>query len=295
VEPKTWSSSDDSYGRRVTRNKKKQQRPSSGERQPIPHLGGTTFPTYLPYGYPSGVAPPFSGPYSPYPGTLPQYPYAYPGLIPQGYGPPGVPFYGTTNYPPVFSYNNPSNSSHNYDPTPYPRPPPAPPVVPDVPYGGDVNPFDNLSQPGPVEPNPLRRRGSVSHPNTQIAGNSRTANRVPPGRRPTNEINEQLPALSSKPAYTATRRSYLGAPSSYGGSSYPQYGSADLTVPPPRPGAPYPKYYDDRAYNPRDPTTDEPDKNSIVQKLLMDWTPAGTEYSKKSEKSRASDVGNTSF
>ena len=290
MEPDSWSSSEDSYGRRETRKEKKQQRPSFGERQPIPHIGGTTFPTYPPYGYPSGVAPSFSGVHPPYPGMAPQYPYAYPSLIPQAYVPPGVPFYGTTNNPSVSPYNRPL-----YDPTPYPRAPPVPPVVPDMPYGRDVNPFDDLPQRRTAKLDQEINRRPAPPLKTQFTVNSRGANRAPPGLKPANEINEQLPDLSSRSAYTATRRSYLGAPSSYGGSSYPQYGSADVAIPSQRPRAPYPKYYDDRAYNPLDLTTEEPDNNDIVQKLLMDWTPAGTEFGERSERSKAYGVDDTSY
>jgi hypothetical protein len=298
IEPSSWSSSssEDSYGRRgASRNKKKERRLSSAERLPIPHLEGTRFPAYPPYGYPSGVAAPYSGMYSPYPGILPQGPYAYPSLIPQGYAPPVAPFYGSTSYPSVPPYNNPLNFAHNYGPTPYPRTSPAPPFAPDVPYSRDnVKPLDPFPQPGPAEPTRLQNRGSASHLNAQIARNSRTTNRAPPGQALAGETNKQLPALSS-PVYTANKRSYLGAPSSYIGSSYPQYESAELAVPPQRPRVPYPKYYDDRAYNPLDLTTEEPDTNDIVQKLLMDWTPAGDEYREKSVKAKASEAGNASF
>jgi hypothetical protein len=155
-----------------------------------------------------------------------------------------------------------------------------------------IGPFP---QPGPAEPIRPPKRGSASHLNAQIAGNSRTTNLAPLGQRLTGETNKQLLAFSSKPAYTANKRSYLGAPSSYIDSSYPQYESADLAVPPQRPRVPYPKYYDDRAYNPLDLTTEEPDTNDIVQKLLMDWTPAGDEYREKSVKAKASEAGNASF
>lgn len=253
-----------------------------GERPPIPNPWDSTFPTYPPYGYPSSVN-------APYPGMLPYNPTMY--------APPVTPFYGATSYPPhlISPYNNISYSAPYYGHAPYLGVPQAPPSAPDVPYfSDDGNPFLPIPQPVPVEPTGPQGRGSASHLDTQKLGNPFAAMKSPPppGPRPTYEKTSQLPALPSAPAYLANKRSYLDASSSYAGSSRPQHKSSEPAIPLQRPRVPYPEYYDGRAYNPLDAMTEKQDNNDIVQKLLMDWTPAGDEHREKIEKAKSSVVGN---
>lgn len=114
-------------------------------------------------------------------------------------------------------------------------------------------------------------------------------------------------AFSAKDSskYSGRRQSYYGEPSHHSSSGYP----AGLSAPPSqyapsqyaasqyapssapafplrRVQLPYPEYYDGRSFNPRAPI--EPDEldgdADIVQKLLMDWTPAGEEQKAQNTK-----------
>lgn len=62
--------------------------------------------------------------------------------------------------------------------------------------------------------------------------------------------------------------------------------SSSYPYPPRRTPMPYPEFYDGRSYDPFAPLTEDErnNTNDIVQKLLLDWTPAGDELKKKREK-----------
>lgn len=156
------------------------------------------------------------------------------------------------------------------DAAPYPPPPTPPLTYPGYSASGFSSREDNSRGPrGPRAPGTRLQGPSITYPGHSASGFSSY------GDRARGQEGSPAPAIPLQgpsapyPGYSASGYS------SYGGNLGSTRGPPAPAIPLQRPRVPYPEYYDGRAYNPLDLGDDDSDGNDIVQKLLMDWTPAG--------------------
>jgi hypothetical protein len=292
--------------------------------------GGPPYSPYVypgavpsPYGtpYPSMGAGPYSSP-NPmafYPGNAP--PYGYGPDQSMDYGNPFSPYpsqsYPPTGQPPASSYYTPPPGAGYFNTIPPQTPaPPRAPMAPPAPApapapapnsGSDSDPeIETRSErirkaserkatirPSASRQQPLHLRSRAENPTSTYSVNP------PPSTRPQSYYGygqPALPPISYGEAQTQSSYSRYGATPSAPPISQSAYAMppppSSYSYPPRRMPMPYPEYYDGRSYNPLTPLTEDErnNTNDIVQKLLLDWTPAGDELKKKQEKEREEDI-----
>lgn len=250
------------------RSKRRPTRKASYNRSPDSRFqGNSTASDYAP----QPTYPPFPG-MSPSPSPfapIPQYaPYLYPTQEPpiyEGYAPP---------YPPYgMNYGNPSSPYYPaYDP-------PSGPPVPSAPPPPAEESFKPPSKPESRHQIPTRRES------TREKYPSRFSTLPSEQGFPDKYSTASQPALASRSAWSTY--STPRPQSIYGTASFQYPSIGEPTAQPSRyapsasavPLRRYPEYYDGRSFNPLAPlSSDGNDENAdIVQKLLMEWTPAGEE------------------